>query len=342
MKKKIWIDLDNSPHVLFFKPIIRELIQREFLILVTARDAFQVKDLLIQMNISADVVGHHNGKNSLLKLFGLFIRAWQLKPFVLKFKPDLALSHGSRAQSILSKLLGIRTMMFLDYEFVKLIPFFYPNYLITPEIVAAEKFISHGIKIMHYPGIKEDVYVPEFIPDLGAAGEKTNRDLILITIREPATEAHYFVPESEELFEFVMDHLSAFDNVMLTVLPRNSKRREYCKKRWRALINKNKMFLPDHAVDGLNLLWNSDLVISGGGTMNREAAALGVPVYSIFRGQLGAVDQYLAKEGRLTIIKDQLDCVNKIKVRKCQKDPHSLPKPKETLEKIIDLIETAI
>jgi len=342
MNTKIWIDLDNSPHVLFFKPIIRELRDRDYAVLITARDAFQVKDLLRQMDISAAVISRHYGKKSLLKLAGLFFRAWQLKPLVSKFRPDLALSHGSRSQLILAKALGVKTMMFLDYEFVTLIPFFYPDYLVTPEVVAAENFMSYGIKIMHYPGIKEEVYIPEVLSFLNRSYESTLPSKIYVTIREPATEAHYFVPESEKLFEFVMDYLLTLDNVFIVLLARNRKRREYCSKRWETLLNKKRLIVPEHAVDGLSLLWNSDLVISGGGTMNREAAILGVPVYSIFRGRLGAVDHYLSTTGRLTIIKDKDDCLHKIKICKHTHHPAYLPLSVKSLTTIIELIQTTL
>ena len=318
MKTTIWIDLDNSPHVLLFKPIIQELEKRNFSILVTARDAFQVKDLLAQMNVTARLVGHHNGKHSFLKLMGLFQRAMQLLPIVWKNKPDLALSHGSRAQMILAKLLDIKTILILDYEFVTLLPFFLPDYLIMPALVAGERFHAKGIKILHYPGIKEDVYLPFFTPNatvlaqLGVCDETKT----IITIREPATEAHYFVPESEAIFESVMDHLSAREDVTLVLLPRSGKRADFIKARWAGPFNEKKLILPEHAVDGLSLLWHSDLVISGGGTMNREAATLGVPVYTIFQGQTGAVDRYLSAQGRLTFIKTHNDIKTKIKIKK--------------------------
>ena len=86
------------------------------------------------------------------------------------------------------------------------------------------------------------------------------------------------------------------------MLPRNHNQAIILRTRWGRAIEDGRIVIPENAVDGLNLIWNSDLVISGGGTMNREAAALGVPVYSIFRGRIGAVDQYLARTGRLTVI----------------------------------------
>lgn len=310
--------MDNSPHVPFFKPIIQELKKLDISILTTARDAFQVKDLLKELSVTADLIGHHDGKNKILKIVGLFRRASQLCPSVVKFKPALAVSHGSRSQMILARLLGIRTILILDYEFVTLLPFFLPKYIIMPKIVSSARFLARGIKVLHYPGIKEDVYLPSFSPRPNILEELgiLDKNKIIVTIREPATEAHYFVPESEKLFECTMDHLSSRNDLIIIILPRNSKRSEYIKNRWPSAYLKKRLIIPEHAVDGLSLLWNSDLVISGGGTMNREAATLDIPVYTIFQGETGAVDRYLSESGRLIMIKTQNDIANQIKIQK--------------------------
>jgi uncharacterized protein len=76
------------------------------------------------------------------------------------------------------------------------------------------------------------------------------------------------------------------------------------------------LLIPKQVLDGLNLIWHSDLVISGGGTMNREAAALGVPVYSIFRGTIGAVDHFLSGEHRLVLLESPADLAPKLKVQR--------------------------
>ena len=100
----------------------------------------------------------------------------------------------------------------------------------------------------------------------------------------------------------------------LVVLPRNEKQAEELKKQWPTLFSNGTMRIPARVVNGLNLIWASDFVISGGGTMNREAAALGVPVYSVFRGKIGAVDRYLAGQGRLVLLEGVEDVRTKIAV----------------------------
>ena len=134
------------------------------------------------------------------------------------------------------------------------------------------------------------------------------------TIRPPASEAHYHNPQSQFLFEATVEHLSKFPEVKAVVLPRNAKQADELTQRWPALFSEGKLRIPDHVINGLNLIWYSDLVVSAGGTMNREAAALGVPVYSVFRGKIGAVDQYLARQRRLVLLENVEDVQNKMLV----------------------------
>jgi len=133
-------------------------------------------------------------------------------------------------------------------------------------------------------------------------------------VRPPATEAHYHNPESEILFAETLRLLSSHPDVRAVTLPRNARQGEQLRAEWSELISSGRMLVPSAPLDGLNLIWFSDLVISGGGTMNREAAALGVPVYSIFRGKIGAVDRYLAETGRLILIENTSEVHSKIKL----------------------------
>ncbi len=307
--KKIWIDLDNSPHVPFFAPIIEALERRGFSVLVTARDCFQVCALAELLRVRHHRVGRHYGKNPALKLLGLGIRAIQMMPAALRAKPALALSHGSRSQLIASRLLGIPSFMVGDYEFSRMFAVVRPQCLIVPEVIPDDALRPFSVPLLRYPGIKEDVYAHRFRPNPSLPRELgLDPGKIVVTIRPPATEAHYHVPESDQLFAAVLDFLGGHPEVKIVLVPRNLRQDKAIRALKPHLFASGQAVIPDRVVDGLNLIWYSDLVISGGGTMNREAAALGVPVYSIFRGKIGAVDHYLAAQGRLTLIEsaDQL------------------------------------
>jgi predicted glycosyltransferase len=289
--RAIWIDLDNSPHVPFFRPIIRELEARGYSVLVTARDCFQVCGLAEQLQLQYRPIGKHYGKHRVMKFAGLGIRSMQLLPSAFRARPALAVSHGSRSQLVAAKLLGIPTLQIVDYEFAKIWAVVQPNWVLTPNMIPDGAIQLDRESILKYPGIKEDVYVPSFMAQDGIRQELGISEAeILVTIRPPASEAHYHSPNSDKLFEATVSQLSQMPMVRMVVLPRTARQGEQVRAAWPEMCANGKLLIPGHVVDGLNLIWHSDLVISGGGTMNREAAALGVPVYSIFRGTIGAVD----------------------------------------------------
>src|SRR5262249_9331578 len=172
-----------------------------------------------------------------------------------------------------------------------------------PELIPASAIRCDVNHVLKYPGIKEDVYVPGFAPHAGLRARLGLDEAdVVVTVRPPATDAHYHHPESTALFEAFVERAGRRADVKLVVLPRNPKQDAWLRERWPARFSSGAMRIPDGVVDGLNLMWHSDLVVSGGGTMNREAAALGVPVFSVFRGRIGAVVQYLARTGRMTLL----------------------------------------
>ncbi len=314
---KIWIDLDNSPHVPFFAPIIEELHRRGHSILLTARDCFQVCELADLLNLPYRRVGRHYGRHILWKMAGLCRRAMQLAPIVMREKPLLALSHGSRSQLLLANVLAIPSVTIADYEFARIWMLVHPTWVITPEVIPDDSVDTPKARVLKYPGIKEDVYVSRFEPAPGILEDLgINARELIVTARPPATEAHYHRPESDELFAGVIDFLGSKPQVKVVLLPRNGGQADWIRSKWTPLFSQGRIVIPDRVVDGLNLIWHSDLVISGGGTMNREAAALGIPVYSIFRGKIGAVDRYLASCGRLTILESLQDIKTRLVLAK--------------------------
>jgi predicted glycosyltransferase len=340
--KKIWIDLDNSPHVPFFAPIIEELESRGYSVLVTARDCFQVCELADLLSLRYQRIGRHYGKNKLLKLAGLGTRALQLAPTILRERPDLALSHGSRSQLLLSALLKVPSIVAIDYEFARGLVLLKPDWIMIPEPLSESTIELKG-RILKYPGIKEDVYVPRFKPDPRIRTDLgLNGDDLVVTVRPPANEAHYHNPESDALFHAVINLLSNQPKTKVVLLPRNQRQELSVRKSWPNLFASGKMIVPTHAVDGLNLIWHSDLVISGGGTMNREAAALGVPVYSIFRGRIGAVDRYLAHTGRLVLVESIDDVRTKIMLNHRQQPTEREGQASSALRKIVDNVVTVL
>ena len=340
---KIWIDLDNTPHVPFFIPIIRELERRSHRVVLTARDAFQVCELADEKGLRYLKIGHHYGKRPVMKVLGLFLRSGQMLRFCLRQRPGLALSHGSRSQILLSNILRIPTVLIMDYEHTRTIPLARPRWLITPESLSDKWPLSIKSRTRYYRGIKEEVYAAEFHPDISILRELgLSQNEMIITIRPPADEAHYYNPESDALLNALMARVSQTPEIRVVLLPRNLHQEQAIRVNHPDWFADARTIIPPRALDGLNLIWHSDLVVSGGGTMNREAAALGVPVYSIFRGKTGAVDHMLEQEGRLIIVQSVEEVWSKIRL--LHRDKSQLPSlhPLAALLDIIDHIEDIV
>lgn len=334
--RKVWIDLDNSPHVPFFAPIIEELQNRGHSVVLTARDCFQVVALADLHGLKYKRIGRHYGKSKFLKVAGVCTRSAQLTPAILREKPDLALSHGSRSQLFLAALLRVPSVVVMDYEFVKGLAWMKPNWVVLPDLIPEAAVATDRNRVLRYPGIKEDVYVHRFKPDARIRTELgLTDDQLVVTIRPPANEAHYHNPESEELFAAVMELIARAPSAQVILLPRNERQEQSIRQSWAPLFEGGRVIVPRRAVDGLNLIWYSDLVISGGGTMNREAAALQVPVYSIFRGKIGAVDRHLADTGRLLLLESAQDVRNKIALERRRRPAEPAAKTSSALRKIV-------
>jgi predicted glycosyltransferase len=110
-------------------------------------------------------------------------------------------------------------------------------------------------------------------------------------VRPPASEALYHRFENE-LFDQLLERLTTTPSIKVVLLPRNESQRA-------AYSSNSKLIVPPHPLDGANLIASSDLVVSAGGTMNREAAALGVSAASIYLGEWAAIDEQLVRDGRL-------------------------------------------
>jgi len=340
--RKIWIDLDNTPHVPFFLPIIELLRKQGYEVFLTARDSYQVCEMVQFHHLTCKVVGSHWGKYRFFKAIGTCWRTIRLLPLIATEKPDLAVAHGSRTLTLCATLLGVPSVSIFDYEFAASTGFFRSKWAFVPELIPDSR-LNRKKGVMKYPGLKEDVYASRLRPDsslkkeLGLDGAG-----IVVTVRPPATEAHYHNPEAEVLLDATLNLLIGQPDVRIVMLPRNKKQETLLRDVWGEWIANGKIVIPLTVVDGLNLIWLSDLVISGGGTMNREAAALGVPVYSIFRGRIGAVDRYLADTGRLVLLESVEDVRTKIRIEARRQGYRGIQEESPALHAILEGIISVV
>ena len=298
----IWIDLANSPHVPFFHALIPEFIARGHTIEISARDFAQTVDLATKAGMMPHVIGGHGGGSLTGKAGNLLGRAAALRKWARDRGFDLALSHNSYAQIAAAAALGIKAVTLMDYEHqpANHLAFRLASKVIVPQTFPAAELRKYGAtmrKVKRYEGTKEDVYLADFVPDPAFPGtlRKLNiaSDDVSVVARPPAREALYHRFENE-LFDQLIAHLNSRERTKIILIPRSdAQRADY---QARILAN---VIMPLEVLDGANLIAVADLVVSGGGTMNREAAALGVPAISVYAGRWAAIDEQLIREGRL-------------------------------------------
>lgn len=297
---RLWIDLANSPHVPFFKALVNRFAAQGHEVETTAREFAETVPLALRVGFTPEVVGVHAGRAVSKKAGSLVSRAWALMRWARKRKFDLAISHNSYSQILAARALGIKTITLMDYEHqpANHLAFRFASRIIVPASFPAQRLRAFGArvgKVRRYHGTKEDVYLADFQPDPSFGAQLcelgVNADNTLVLMRPPAHSALYHRFQNT-LFDDALAMLLANESVRVILLPRNEAQRE-------AYSRKNGLIIPAAPLDGANLIAASDLVISAGGTINREAAALGVPAASIYAGRWAAVDEELVKEGRL-------------------------------------------
>jgi hypothetical protein len=301
----VWVDMTASAHVLVFRPLIQLLRARGDKVEITARDYAQTLQLLELHGLEATVIGRHGGRSRTGKARSLFSRLHALRTWARPQGFDLALAHGSHELTVSARRLGIPSGTTHDYEFATVqhqLGMRAATRVVVPESIPPERLERFGVrppKLQRYPGLKEEYYLFDFEPDprvLERLG--VDRSRVLVVLRPPPDVSLYH-RHSNPLFPQTLDFLGAHPEVQAVVLPRTEEQREFVRG-----LDLPSMVVPDRAVDAQSLIALADVVVSAGGTMNREAAALGVPVYTTYGGRLGGVDEELIREGRLKPLTD--------------------------------------
>jgi uncharacterized protein len=295
---RIWVDLTNSPHVLVMRPVIAELRARGHEVEVTARDFAQTLGLLERFGIAHTAIGRHRGSGLVDKARGLAARSAALTRWARPREFDLALGHGSNDVTVAAAWLRIPSATTFDYEWATVqhnVNCRLARRVVVPEAIPPERLYRYGArgKIRGYPGLKEEYYLADFEPDPAVLSELAlDRERPIVVVRTPP-EVSLYHRFANDLFVHVLDRLRGTQAV---VLPRTDQQRA-------ELERAGGLIVPERAIDAQSLISYAD-VVSAGGTMNREAVALGTPVFTVFEGRLGAVDERLIAEGRLRRLQD--------------------------------------
>jgi uncharacterized protein len=301
---RVWIDLTNSPHVLVLRPVIRVLEERGAEVRVTARDFAQTFGLLERFGIPYEPVGRHRGGRLASKGVGLAARSSALTRWARGRRFDVAIGHGSNDVTIAARLLRIPASTAFDYEWARVqhqVNCRLAQAVVVPDAIPPERLAPYGAtlaKLRRYPGLKEEYYLADFEPDpavLAELGLDATRPLAIVRTPPSVSLYHRF---ENPLFGQVLERLRA--DAQVVVLPRTAEQRA-------ELAAAGGFVVPERAVDAQSLVAYADVVISAGGTMNREAVALGTPVWTTFEGRLGAVDERLIAEGRLRHLRSPAD-----------------------------------
>jgi predicted glycosyltransferase len=291
---RVWVDLTNSPHVLVLRPIVERLRAGGHEVEVTARDFAQTLELCHRFGLDHTPIGRHRGGGLAAKARGLAGRSLALTRWARGRGFDLALGHGSNDVSVAAAVLRIPCSTMFDYEWATVqhnVNCRLAGAVVVPDVIPPERLDGYGArgKLERYPGLKEEYYLADFDPDsavLDDLGLDPREPIVVVRTPPEVSLYHRF---ENDLFAGVLARLRGSQAV---VLPRIAAQRA-------ELVADGGFIVPDRAIDAQSLIAHADLVISAGGTMNREAVALGTPVWTTFEGRLGAVDAALIADGRL-------------------------------------------
>jgi predicted glycosyltransferase len=302
---KVWVDFTASAHPLVFRPLVHLLEAQGHTVDITARDYAQTLQLIESHGMTATVIGHHGGRSSLGKARQMRGRLRSLRRWAKGRGFDLALAHGSHELTITARRLGIPSSTTFDYEWAWLqhqLGCRAATRVVVPESIPPERLATYGAvppKLQQYPGLKEEYYLSDFDADESVLRDWSIDPARVLVVLRPPPDVSLYHRHSNPLFPMTLEHLGSLEDVHAFVIPRTDEQRDYVKS-----LDLPSVIVPERAVDAQSLIALSDLVVSAGGTMNREAAALGVPVYTTYGGRLGGVDEELIRQGRLRPLTD--------------------------------------
>jgi uncharacterized protein len=302
---RIWFDMTAPAHPVVFRPVIARMRAMGHDVSVTARDYAQTLPLLRRLGIPHTAIGHHGGASRSRKVAALASRTARMIRYGAAGHFDLAIAHGSNDLALAAAALRVPEVNMFDYEWATKqhqIGCRLARRVMTPDAIPAERLRRYGAgpeKLRQYPGLKEEYYLADFEPDPGVLDALgVDRDRVVVVLRPPPDVSLYH-RRSNKLFPAVLDAVGRRDDVHAVVVPRTEEQRTHVRA-----LQFPSLIVPDGAVDAQSLIALADLVVSAGGTMNREAVALGTPVYTTYGGRMGGVDEELMREGRLRPLTD--------------------------------------
>lgn len=303
---KIWIDIQLPPGTQFFRPFISEFSEYGE-ICVTARDCAETVGLLENFGIKHYVVGSEKSTISMVKVLNTIKRSLNLYQKVKNF--DVCFALGNLHSIYVSKMKGKLCINFMDNELglkgiserrsafdfgVVKSQTWLADAIIVPSVFPLEGLVADGMKrerIFTFNGLKEDVYLADYKPNSSILAEIPFDNYIVI---RPESSAIYKENVPSLIPKLTKRLVSEEFNIIY--LPRNMKDVEMVQN----LRASGRIFIPERPLNGLDLCYFSQAVLSGSGTITREAVCMGKKAVSFFPGKnFLAVDLSLIRERRL-------------------------------------------
>ena len=288
---KIWIDISNAPHAHFFKHLIKRLKED---VVVTTRAFDSVPQILDINNISYTIIGSHGGSDVKEKLLASSKRILELAEFIADQDIDLAIYKHSVEAPRVAYGLQIPSLCVVDNEHAVaqnklMLPL--STKVVAPRCIPAEKIMQFGVKrkdLIQFNGICELAHVSNFTPDPGVLTTLgLNPDQKIVVMRPEPAKANYFNGDRKKTIIKKILQNNSFDQCV--VFPRFDEQKK--------VLQFPNTVIPEEAVDALSLMYYADLVISAGGSMNREAICVGTPAISTYPEKLLSVTRFLIDLG---------------------------------------------
>jgi predicted glycosyltransferase len=306
---RVWVDLTNTAHVVVLRPLVELLEARGHEVEITARPLSHTVELLDDWGHPYTAFGEHGGVLRAGEARAAAARVRRMVRFGRARGPfDAALAHGSTDLPVACRLLGVPNATMFDYEWALAqhhLNCRLANRVLVPDAIPPERlarFGARGAKLVRYPGLKEEYVLHGFEPDAGVLGALgVDRSRPLCVVRTAPSYALYLGGAETPLLPRLLRRLDG-EGVQSVVLVRNAEQAAAV-----GALGLDRVIVPGRAVDARSLVAFADALVSAGGSMNREAAALGTPVWTMFEGRMGGVDEQLVREGRLKVLRDPAD-----------------------------------
>jgi predicted glycosyltransferase len=287
---KLWFDLTNSPHINMFAALIREL-QAQHEIYITCRELANTVELLELHDFKYKVIGKHYGGRLSAKLCGYPVRVAQLCSYLRGKRIDAAISQSSFHSPVASRCMGVRCIYMNDNEHAlgNLPSFMFADTIMVPEYLPIDKIRKYGAhprKVVHYPGVKEGIYLWELDARLrSASDERQKKTRKVAYVRPEPWTAQYYKGARAFLDDLLLGMAQAMDVVLL---PRGAAQADHYRD-----ARFSRIRVVERALDITDIVPDCDLFVGAGGTMTREMAVLGIPTISVYQDELLDVDKYL-------------------------------------------------